>query len=166
MWISKSFIIILCFLFITSIAVAIDIDSSRVFDIGDITYGFSQNMTFDSMQINNTNLMLNGVWFIIEADGHINLTINKFVDVTDFNFTYNVTILGTVFFNLSDYNFQREYMGGEDLVVLEKEEIKSNAEDVLDELSPFTNIFPFMLVIMGVFIVMYFVMSMFSRGGF
>ena len=112
MWIRKVIPIFLCFLLMTSIAVAIDVDSSRVFTVGDVTYRFLQNMSFDSMQVNNTNLMLNGVWFMIEAEGLVNLTFNKFVDVTEFNLTYNVTVVGTVFFNLSGYNFQREYTGG------------------------------------------------------
>ena len=141
----------------TSIAAAIDVDSSRVFNIGNTTYRFSQNMTFDSMQVNETNLMLNDVWFVIEANGHINLTINKFVDINEFNFTYNVTAMGTVFFNLSGYNFQREYVGGEDLIVLGKEETNSSALDTLEELSPYMDILLFMIIVMigGMVLIVY-----------
>jgi len=144
----------------TSIAVAIDVDSSRVFAVGDITYRFSQNMSFDSMQVNETNLMLNGVWFVIETEGHVNLTINKFVDVNEFNFTYNVTAMGTVFFNLSGYNFQREYTGGEDLIVLEKN-TNSSSRDTLDTLTPFMDIFPIMIIVIISGMALMFIMTMF-----
>ena len=154
----------------TSIAVAIDVDSSRVFTIENINYRFPQNMSFNSMQVNNSSLMLNDVWINIEAEGLVNVTINNFVDDENFNISYNATMLGPVSFSIGKVIFLREYEGGEDLVVWElnvENETSSliDSLDAYDEFGFFFDIFPFVIMVMAAGMIMFAVMGRFGRRG-